>query len=167
MSNKNLMTVEILPKTRKETPMLNRNLSAKKRGFTLVELLIVIVILAVLAAIAIPRFMDSGQRSKEASLKSDLKLVRNAIELFHNDTGAWPAALADLAGAAAPPNGKDSAGAAKAITGTDYKGPYLQQLPTDPVAGAAFTYSVTSPTVGKVSSSAPGNGLDGTAYSTW
>lgn len=147
--------------------MLNRKLNNKKRGFTLVELLIVIVILAVLAAIAIPRFMDSGTRSKEASLKSDLKLVRNAIELFHNDTGAWPAATSDLAVTTAPTAGKDNAGAAKTINSGDYKGPYMQTVPTDPVSGSALTYSTTSPTVGKVSSSASGNGLDGTAYSTW
>ena len=137
------------------------------RGFTLVELLIVVVILAVLAAIAIPRFMDSGQRSKEASLRGNLKLCRNAIELFHNDTSAWPSALSDLPGTAAPAAGKDSAGAAKSITAADYKGPYLQSVPTDPVSGAALTYSTTSPTVGKVTSSAAGNGLDGTAYSGW
>ncbi len=147
--------------------MLNRKLSAKKRGFTLVELLIVIVILAVLAAIAIPRFMDSGARSKEASLRGDLKLLRNSIELFHNDTGAWPTALADLTGSAAPASGKDNAGSSKTITAGDYKGPYLQTVPTDPIGGAAFTYVVTSPNVGKVTSSASGNGLDGTAYSSW
>jgi len=147
--------------------MLNRKVSQLSRGFTLVELLIVIVILAVLAAIAIPRFMDSGTRSKEASLKTNLKLCRNAIELFHNDCGSWPAAMSDLTGSSAPASGKDAAGAAKAITATDYKGPYLQTVPTDPVSGAALTYSVTSPTVGKITSSASGNGTDGTAYSSW
>ncbi|MBV6457204.1 MAG: hypothetical protein HONBIEJF_00311 [Fimbriimonadaceae bacterium] len=147
--------------------MLNRKYSQVARGFTLVELLIVIVILAVLAAIAIPRFMDSGLRSKEASLKSNIKLCRNAVELFHNDTGAWPSALSDLTGSSAPAAGKDAAGAAKSITASDYKGPYLQSVPTDPVSGAAFTYSVTSPTVGKVTSSASGNASDGTAYSSW
>jgi general secretion pathway protein G len=148
--------------------MLNRNTHQKKRGFTLVELLIVIVILAVLAAIAIPRFMDSGTRSKEASLHGDLKLLRNSIELFHNDTGAWPAALADLAGTTAPVSGKDNTGTTKTINAPDFKGPYLQSLPTDPVnGGAAFSYSVTAGSVGKVSSAAAGNGLDGTAYNTW
>ena len=72
------------------------------RAFTLVELLIVIVVLAVLAAIVIPKFADSGVRSKESSLRSDLVVVRNAIDMFKTDTGAFPAALTDLSGAAAP-----------------------------------------------------------------
>ena len=156
-----------MPINTQETPMLNRKLNNKKRGFTLVELLIVIVILAVLAAIAIPRFMDSGTRSKEASLRGDLKLMRNAIELFHNDTGAWPAATSDLAVTTAPSAGKDNAGAAKTILSSDYKGPYMQTVPTDPVSGSAFTYSTTAGSVGKITSSASGSGTDGTAYNTW
>lgn len=141
--------------------------SVKRKGFTLVELLIVIVIIAVLAAIALPRFMDSGQRSKESSLKANLVLVRNALELFKNDTGAWPSTLSDLTVTTAPASGKDNAGAAKTISASDYKGPYLRSIPNDPIANAAFTYSVTAPNVGAVSSSASGNGLDGTAFNTW
>jgi len=55
-------------------------------------------------------------------------LVRNAIELFHTDTGAWPAALADLSATAAPASGKDSAGAAKSINAPDWHGPYLRTV---------------------------------------
>ncbi|MCX6341865.1 MAG: prepilin-type N-terminal cleavage/methylation domain-containing protein, partial [Fimbriimonadales bacterium] len=72
-----------------------------KKGFTLVELLIVIIIIAVLAAIAIPKFSSSSQRSKESSLRANLKLVRNAIDLFRADTGAFPASLAGLTGTGA------------------------------------------------------------------
>lgn len=133
----------------------------------MVELLIVIIIIAVLAAIAIPKFADSSQRSKESALKANLRLYRNAIELFHHDTGAYPATLADLAATTAPTTGRDKAGSNKAITATDWKGPYVQAIENDPVGGSAFTYSVTSPNVGKVNSSASGNGSDGTAYSTW
>jgi general secretion pathway protein G len=147
--------------------MIMRRDTTLKRGFTLVELLIVIVIIAVLAAIALPRFMDSGQRSKEASLKANLKLIRNGLELFKNDTGAWPATLNDLTVTTAPASGKDNAGAAKTISAPDFKGPYIRSIPNDPIANAAFTYSVTSPSVGSVTSSASGNGLDGTAYSSW
>ena len=71
-------------------------------GFTLVELLVVVVVLAVLAAIVLPKFMDSSTRSKESALKTDLKLMRNAVNLFFTDTGAYPATLADLAATSAP-----------------------------------------------------------------
>jgi general secretion pathway protein G len=132
------------------------------RAFTLVELLIVIIIIAVLAAIAIPKFANSSQRSKDAALKADLKLYRNALELFKSDTGAYPATLADLAVTTAPANGVDpSSGSSKAITSTDWKGPYLQAIETDPENGNAFSYTTTSPNVGVVTSSA------GAPYNTW
>lgn len=138
-----------------------------RRGFTLMELLIVIIVIAVLAAIALPRFINSGLRSKEASLKSDLKIYRNAVQLFLNDTGAYPANVAALAATSAPASGLDSAGSAKSIIATDWKGPYIDAVMTDPVSGNAFTYGATSPNVGKVTSSASGNSTEGTAYSTW
>ena len=136
-------------------------------GFTLVELLIVVIVLAVLAAIAVPRFMDSGQRAKEASLRANLKAVRNAVLNFNTDTGYYPAALADLTGKNAPATGKDRTGASRAILSSNYQGPYLSEVPDDPVSGAPFAYGLSLPNVGKVGSSAAGNGLDGTSYSTW
>jgi general secretion pathway protein G len=139
----------------------------RRRGFTLVELLVVIVVLAVLAAIVLPKFMDSSKRGKESALKDDLKLLRNAVSAFQADTGTYPKVLADLAGTTAPAKGLDSAGAEATITAGDWHGPYVQDLVKDPISAADFTYGVTSPDVGKVTSSATGNGLDGTAYSSW
>ena len=139
----------------------------RRRGFTLVELLVVIVVLAVLAAIVLPKFMDSSARSKESALKSDLKLLRNAVATFQTDTGKYPSTLGALAATSAPAQGLSSAGVATDITAGDWHGPYVQSVPNDPVSGAALTYGTTSPNVGKVTSSATGNGLDGTAYSGW
>ena len=138
-----------------------KRLSAN-RAFTLVELLIVIIIIAVLAAIAIPKFANSSQRSKDAALHADLKLYRNALELYKADTGAYPATLADLAATTAPANGVDATtGATKAINASDWKGPYMQAVEPDPENGNAFTYSTTSPSVGVITSSA------GAPYNTW
>lgn len=135
------------------------------------ELLIVIIVIAVLAAIAIPKFINSGARSKEAALKSNLKIYRNAIQLFMTDTGAYPAALADLAVTSAPAAGKDSGGNAKSITASDWKGPYVQKIDTDPVSGAALTYIVATGNaagpVGTVLSSATGNDSGGVAFNTY
>jgi general secretion pathway protein G len=136
-----------------------------KKGFTLVELLIVIIIIAVLAAIAIPKFSNSSQRSKESSLRANLKLVRNAIDLFRADTGAFPATMAGLT--ASTTAGLSAAAATCTIAATDWRGPYLQAVPVDPVSGTAMTYGTATSNVGTVTSSATGNGLDGTAYSTW
>ena len=136
-----------------------------KKGFTLVELLIVIIIIAVLAAIAIPKFSNSSTRSKESSLRANLKLVRNAIDLFRADTGAFPANMAGLTTSTTA--GLSAAAAACTIAATDWRGPYLQAIPVDPVSGSAMTYGTAAADVGTVKSSATGNGLDGTAYSTW
>ena len=136
-----------------------------KKGFTLVELLIVIIIIAVLAAIAIPKFSNSSQRSKESSLRANLKLVRNAIDLFRADTGAFPANMAGLTTSTTA--GLSAAAAACTIAATDWRGPYLQAVPVDPVSGSAMTYGTAAADVGTVKSTATGNGLDGTAYSTW
>ncbi len=138
-----------------------------RRGFTLVELLVVIVVLAVLAAIVLPKFMDSGKRSKEAALKSDLKLLRNAIVLFHTDTGYYPKDLADLAATSAPATGLDSSGTERPITASMWHGPYIQELPKDPIDASDFWYGKSGADIGKVRSQAPGNGVDGTAYSSW
>ena len=147
-------------------PNLHRSLRRFK-AFTLVELLIVIVIIAVLAAIVIPKFADSGTRSKESSLRANLKQVRNAVELFKTDTSAYPAALADLAATSAPSAGKNTGGTSQSITATDFRGPYLLSVPNDSVSGSAFTYSVTAGTVGKVSSSASGSDSNSVAFSTY
>lgn len=141
----------------------------KKRGwgFTLVELLVVIVVLAVLAAIVLPKFMDSGKRSKEAALKGDLKLLRNAITLFQTDTGFYPKELADLAKTSAPEKGLDSSGVDQDITASMWHGPYVQEIPKDPITGGELEYTTSSPGVGKIKSKSTLTAIDGTAFNTW
>jgi len=97
-----------------------------KSGFTLVEILIVVVILGILAAIVIPQFTEASTEAKTTSLCTDLQTMRSQIELYkiqHND--ALPSAAA--VGLVLALTGQtDIAGAA----GTDY-GPYLQKIPTN------------------------------------
>ena len=81
----------------------------------------------------------------------------------------YPDPLTDLTATTAPAQGRDATGSTVAITASDWKGPYITGsiIPKDSVSGSDFTYSTNAPTVGNVTSSATGNGLDGTAYSTW
>ncbi len=151
-------------------------IAAQRRGFTLIELLVVIVIIAVLALIAIPRFQDAGQRSREASLKSNLSLIRSAVATYYTDTGAFPTSLNDLIATTAPATGLSSAAASVSISAADWHGPYLQgtAVPTDPVmpAGTSFSYTAASPTaanpIGSVKSTSSAKALDGvTLYSSF
>ena len=95
-----------------------------KSGFTLVEILIVVVILGILAAVVIPQFTEASTEAKTSSLCTDLQMMRSQIELYkiqHNDDlpGDGTASFVDaLIGQT------DVAGAA----GTDY-GPYIQKFP--------------------------------------
>lgn len=71
-----------------------KNVLGAKGGFTLIELIIVIVILGILAAIAIPMFSTSSKDARESSLKSDLAVLRNGIQVYyHEHNGNYPGAL--------------------------------------------------------------------------
>jgi general secretion pathway protein G len=117
----------------------DNNMQAK-RGFTLVEILIVVVILGILAAIVIPQFTQASTEAKTNSLCSDLQTLRSQIELYkvqHNDTA--PALLtfenqmvytSDIAGAVSNP-------VSKARAGLFQLGPYLERVPENPFNGLA------------------------------
>ena len=65
-------------------------LSCNKKGFTLVELLIVITILGILSTVAVSSFRSSQMKSRDAKRKSDLKQIANALEMFYSDKGFYP-----------------------------------------------------------------------------
>ena len=126
-----------------------------KSGFTLVEILIVVVILGILAAIVIPQFTDASTEAKTSSLCSDLQTMRSQIELYkiqHNDqlpgagTASFEAALTGQT---------TQAGA----VGTDF-GPYLQKIPSNPFVSGADANDVTTGTA-----TAP-TGADGWYFNT-
>ena len=107
-----------------------------KKGFTLVEILIVVVILGILAAIVIPQFTDASTEAKESRLLSDLQSVRSQIELYkiqHNDIQPGQATgsvsfVADMTTYTMV----DGTPAVPQQPGDGVYGPYLQQIPTNP-----------------------------------
>ncbi|MGH7530015.1 MAG: type IV pilin protein [Gemmatimonadales bacterium] len=71
-------------------------MSLRTRGFTLIELLIVVVIIGILAAIAIPKFVNSKQKAYVAQMKSDLKNLATAEEAYFYDSTTYTTSLAAL-----------------------------------------------------------------------
>ena len=137
------------------------------KGFTLIEMLIVIVVIAILALIVIPRLLGAGRKAKEASLKGDLHQLRNAIQQFEADCGDYPGT--DLQPLMTKPADGDTGGQGMDLDPAGWQGPYLRTpdggLPVDPFTGAAdWTYVGST---GEVHSAATLMALDGTAYSAW
>lgn len=126
-------------------------MDAQRRcGFTLIELLAVMAVLATLLSLVAPRYFEALDRAKEAALRTDLRLLREAIDKHRADTGKLPESLHDLARAR-----------------------YLYALPVDPITGKADSWIVipssddATPGVFDVRSGAPGTARDGSDYSTW
>ncbi len=106
-----------------------------KRGFTLVEILIVVIILGILAAIVIPQFTNASQDARKNSLTSQLQTLRSQIELYklqHLDQ-LPPSLAAGGAGTAPWAELVEKTNADHSVTGTPTFGPYLQQSPTNPL----------------------------------
>ena len=100
------------------------------RAFTLVEMLLVLVILAVLAAIVIPKFAGRSQQAKETAAKAQINGFEMALDSFEVDTGFYPQGSAGLNALVEQPNNAQN-----------WKGPYLKKgIPLDPW-GNAYIYS--------------------------
>jgi general secretion pathway protein G len=107
-----------------------------KSGFTLVEILIVVVILGILAAIVIPQFTSASTEAKESALVSDLQSVRSQIELYkihHNDNLPGQDSSGDFVTAMTSLTNQD--GVVDTSSGTDPTfrfGPYMREIPENP-----------------------------------
>ena len=121
-------------------------------GFTLIELIIVMAILALLISIAVPRYFAHIERAKEATLKQDLNVMRDAIDKFYGDKGRYPDALDELA---------------------DQR--YIRNVPIDPITESRTTWTVMPPpadsdvegSVYDVKSGAAGAASDGSTFADW
>lgn len=122
----------------------------KKTGFTMIELMVALAILATILAVGVPRYFSSLDAAKESVLREDLYVLRDAIDKFYADNASYPETLSDL------------------VTKR-----YLRAIPVDPYTRSANSWAVEAPSDGAagavfdVRSSAPGKARDGTWFRDW
>ena len=106
----------------------------RKNGFTLVEILIVVIILGILAAIVIPQFTDASTDAKNSSLESNLQALRSQLELYkvqHNDLYPWDDGAGGVEASATIITRLTTKTDADGAAGGNF-GPYMQSVPLNP-----------------------------------
>ena len=115
------------------------------RGFTLIEMLVVMAILALLLTLALPRYFGSLQHAKETALKENLHVIRTTMDKFYADKGRYPQSLEEL---------------------VELK--YLRAVPSDPLTESNRTWQpVHTGGLADVRSGAPGADSSGVPYSAY
>jgi general secretion pathway protein G len=118
------------------------------KGFTLIELMVVMTITALLLSIAYPRYINHIAKSKESALLQDLSVMRVAIDQFHADLGRYPVELHELV-----------------------EKKYIRIIPKDPITESSDTWQLISADdeggIEDVKSGAEGNAIDGSLYIEW
>ena len=129
----------------------------KSRGFTLVEILIVVIILGILAAIVIPQFTNASNDARQNSIASTLQTLRGQLELYkiqHSDTPPLAASMWTQMLAASNTTGVTNTTA----DATHTLGPYVQSSPVNPANGQTAIGAAAATNVGWVYT------VSGTAY---
>jgi general secretion pathway protein G len=119
------------------------------RGFTLIEMLVVMAALGLLLSLAAPRYYEHVDRSRETVLKNNLAVMRQALDRYRGDRGRYPEELADLV-----------------------RQRYLREVPLDPMTDRTDSWVVVAPPgqpkgVSDVRSAATGRARDGSPYAAW
>lgn len=122
-----------------------------KLGFTLIEILVVLAIIATLLSLVTPRYFSTVDRSKETVLRHDLNVVRDAIDKFYSDNNRFPNTLADLV-----------------------QRKYIRNVPVDPITESRITWIFTPPPdiyikglIADIHSGSAALASDGTPYASW
>lgn len=122
----------------------------KDTGFTLIELLVVMAIIALLLSLAVPRYFKSVEKAREAVLRENLALTRQALDKYYGDNGKYPESLDQLVSRK-----------------------YLRSLPLDPLTDSTATWVIVPPDVPEkggvfdLKSGATGSARDGTEFRQW
>lgn len=125
-------------------------LKSARTGFTLVELMVVMAIIALLLSLALPRYFNHLESSRETILRQDLAVMRDAIDKYHGDRGRYPDGLDELVSAR-----------------------YLRAIPVDPITERSDTWQIVAPpgdepgTLYDIRSGAAGTARDGSSYAAW
>ncbi len=120
------------------------------RGFTLVELMVVLTVIALLLSIVVPDYIGRVRHAEEAVLQQNLTLMRDALDKHFADAGRYPKTLDELVSKR-----------------------YLRSIPRDPLTQTAASWTVVGPTdpqkggVYDIHSAAKGVGSNGTPYERW
>nr|WP_313215423.1 type II secretion system major pseudopilin GspG [Stenotrophomonas geniculata] len=108
-----------------------RGRKARQKGFSLIEIMVVVVIIGILAALIVPRLMDRPDQARMVAARQDIAALMQALKLFKLDNGRYPSAEQGLQALVKPPQG----GGTMPVT------PYLDRLPNDPW-GHPYQYQI-------------------------